>query len=98
MWAAPAQAVAVPQRKGIKVAGLAAVFALVKPGLLDDVASLHQLVQRPFYRRDAIAALGGYGLDGWKTLALLVTNAGQGLESTSRASAAIQRKIAPSFQ
>jgi len=30
--------------KGIEVAGLAAVFALVKPCLLDDVASFHQLV------------------------------------------------------
>ena len=57
----------------IKVAGLAAVFALVKPGLLDDIASFHQFVQRPLDRRDAIAALGGYGLDGRKTLALLVT-------------------------
>ena len=32
-----------------------------------------EVIQRPLDRRDAIAALGGYGLDGRKTLALLVT-------------------------
>ena len=70
----------------------AAVLTLVKPGLLDDISRLHQLIQRPLYGGHPIAALGGYGLDRGEALALFVAMQNQDLQHKPRSGFQFRRK------